>query len=220
MYKVLMLVVIVLFVMQAHTLHAFGPLNRGASNHGAVVHEEEDNSDTSSVIVVYGRMSCSITQRYLNEFDQFGIAYVFKNIDSAQAERELVSAGLTGSIALPVIAQGGILSMRPPLADLVKANLVEKEGEVQIHQEKTIEIYSVQQCGRTRQYMSELESFGVKFEFFDANDQRVWDKLSRRMTSTGFSGSVNLPVVIISDSVYIQPTLSQTLELLRKGSGE
>ena len=183
----------------------------------------KDKADSENgKLVVYGRMGCSVTKRYISELKEAGIAYTFCDIDTPDGDKEfnqkLSQAGFSGSIDLPVINDNGKISIRPNLAGLLKNAKPPKEAKNNTNKSQgdtkknPIIIYSVKSCGNTKKYMEELNDLSVPYIFKDVDNPTIHKEFSQKLIASGYSGSINLPAVIIEGKVFIKPTLTATMQ--------
>jgi hypothetical protein len=77
-------------------------------------------------VVVYGRQSCSLTRKMMEDLDQRGIPYTFKSTDDQQMKTEeliprMKAAGIFESpFGLPVVDVNGDLMIRPRVSTVVE----------------------------------------------------------------------------------------------------
>lgn len=201
----------------------------GHDNNAAVANQQQGtNEQSSSQITIYGGRRCGWTQKYIKEFQQAGIPFVFKDIDDQQVYNEisnrLSASGFSGSINSPVIDINGKLSSRPNIAEILKSHAqsasptLQKDtnGKQLSDQKNIVIIYSVRASDYTRQYMDDLTKIGIKFVYKDCDDPRIHKEFSKEMIAAGYRGSVNLPAIVINKKVYIKPSLAETMQLVNK----
>jgi glutaredoxin len=178
---------------------------------------QEKPASGDGKLVVYGRMGCSVTKRYVSELQQAGIPYTFCDIDTPAGGNEfnqkLSQAGFSGSIDLPVINDNGKISIRPKLTELLKNAKPQKDANNKADTKKNpITIYSVKSCANTKKYMEELNDLSIPFVFKDVDNPTIHKEFSQKLIAAGYSGSINLPAVIIEGKVFIKPTLTATMQ--------
>ncbi|GAB7080413.1 hypothetical protein JCM14635_20860 [Megalodesulfovibrio paquesii] len=191
----------------------------------AVAKESAPAPAAQNRLVVYGRKGCSITQKYVAELKQAKIDFDYKDIDNPADYKAfsdcLDKAGISGSVDLPVVDNKGKVAQRPSLAGLLKTNAPAKQEAQaaakpnQAKKSDPVIIYSMKRCTITKRYMEDLKELDIPFVFKDVDDNAVHKEFSKKMTAAGFSGSVTLPAVVIKGKVYIQPTLTKTMELVQ-----
>ncbi len=178
-----------------------------------------DESPTSEAtteqgLVIYGRNSCGFTSKYRKELKQANIEFIYKDIDNPANDKEftklMINAGLN-SVDLPVVIDKGKMSIRPNLVSLIKNNMSKGTDTEAYSQTKTVIVYSISSSS-SKQFLGDLNEYGVKFTFKDVNSPAIEKEFSKRMIAAGFSGSVKLPIVLIDNKIYVQPSAVETMQ--------
>lgn len=199
-------------------------LKEKAPNYTQQKEKTEAKRQTTNInedkLVVYGSRGCSITKRYINELQEAKIKFTFCDIDTSSGNKEfqetISGAGFSGSIDLPVINDHGKIAIRPKLATLLnKGNAITNNKQQSIGNSKPIVIYSNKNCKITKQYMSDLTDLEIKYVFKDVNDSNVHKEFSKELAEAGYTGSINLPVVIVKNKVLITPSVATTIKEIK-----
>ena len=191
----------------------------------AKAQREANGGAPGGELVVYGRPGCGITQKYMKEFKQVGIAFTFKDIDNPAIDKEFTEkvfeAGMGGSVNLPVIENDGTLTQRPNLAALIKErapNAVPQKENQGAAPEKAkdgngpIVIYGRMGCSVTKRYTTELQQAGVPYTFCDIDTPAGGKEFNEKLSQAGFSGSIDLPVVNNNGNIAIRPKLASLIK--------
>jgi arsenate reductase-like glutaredoxin family protein len=201
----------------------------GSSAQGDSAAKEAKAKNAHGQLIVYGNPDCSITTKYVNELKEAGIPFTFKNIGERAIHKEfsqqMAESGISGTIDLPVVDNNGDVAIRPNLVALLKSKKPElfggdpknpeKSGSSPTQQKNPVIIYSVKSCEHTKTYMKELKELGIQSTFKDVDEPTAHKEFSKAVVAAGYSGSIDLPAVVIKGKVYIRPSLVKTIAMTK-----
>ena len=171
-------------------------------------------------LIIYGRRGCGFTQRFLKKFDTKKIKHEFVDIDESKGDKEfsraMAKAGISGSIDLPVVVWKEKTMVRPELNKIVNMVPHETTTPNNIPNQKPVIMFSDKSSRFTRDYMEDLDDAGIKYTFVDVNSPEGNKEFNKKLTAAGFSGSINLPAVLVAQKVLIKPSVEATVNTLKK----
>jgi glutaredoxin len=94
---------------------------------GSLIRNSQQFLNASNIVLVYGRESCGWTQQMLEELNQLGIPYQYRDVDNEAMSDEMWTAlrfagqDTSSSVGLPVISINKQVMIRPDVTEVMSA---------------------------------------------------------------------------------------------------
>jgi len=185
----------------------------------------------ASSVIVYGRVTCPLTQNLIKELQKRKITYLFKSVDLTATDQEMEQLAFENNVNIPskyrlpavgindkIFFSSSGIKINQVLSELGRSPQFSRTQFENLSQEPIL-IYTKREGEYAQRLAKGLQKYGIKYQIKDIEKKEDQQALWKALELIQYKkSSVDLPVVVANNKVLIRPSFPKLLTELTQSA--